>query len=99
MGSRVSDYVVVAGVLVRLGCLGRAAWAIADRMRRAVCKGGSVSLTGRVDIDLVKRWKCAVHHFETDGCGFLQGGLGAPILQQMPSKTRAWSNMGSCIVS
>ena len=58
-----------------------------------------MSLTGRVDIELVKRWKRVVYHFETDGCGFLQGGLGAPILQRMPCKTRAWSNMGTCIVS
>ena len=58
-----------------------------------------MSLTGRVDIELIKRWKCVWYHFETDGYGFLQGGLGAPILQQMPSKTRAWSDMGICIVS
>ena len=64
------------------------------------CAGGgwSVSFTGRVDIELVKRWKCVVYHFQTDGCGFLQGGLGAPILQGMPSKTRALSDMGICLV-
>ena len=61
--------------------------------------GGSVSFTGRVDIELVKRWKCVVYHVETDGCGFLRGALGAPILERMPSKTSAWSDMGICIVS
>ena len=30
-----------------------------------------MSLTGRVDIELVNCWKCVVYHFKTDGCGFL----------------------------
>ena len=54
-----------------------------------MCRGGSVSFTGRVDMELVKRWKCVVYHVETEGCGFLRGGSGAPILQRMPSKTSA----------
>ena len=65
VGSAVSDQVAVAGVLLRLGCRGRAACAIADRMRRAVCRGGSASFTGSVEMELVKRWKCAVYHFVT----------------------------------
>ena len=85
----VSDQVAVAGVLVRVGCRGRAACAIADRMRRAVCRGGLVSFTGRVDMELVKRWKFVVYHFETVGCGFLRGGSGAPILQRIPRRTKA----------
>ena len=64
-----------------------------------MCKGGSASFTGRVDMELVKRWKCVVYHVETEGCGFLRGGSGAPILQRMPSRTSAWSDMGICIVS
>ena len=41
-----------------------------------MCRGGSVSFTGSVDMELVKRWKCAVYHFVTVGCGFLRGGRG-----------------------
>ena len=89
----------MVGVLVHVHCHGRAAWTIADRMRRAVCRGGSVSFTGRVDIELVKRWKCMVYHVETDGCGFLRGALQTPILQRMPSKTSPWSDMGIWKVS
>ena len=51
--------------------IGRAAWAVADKMRRAVCRGESVSFRGRVDMELVNRWKCVVYHFETEGCGSL----------------------------
>ena len=47
-GSFVSDHVVVAGVFVCLGCLGRAAWAIADKMRRAACRGGGGPLFSQV---------------------------------------------------
>ena len=89
MGSEVSDQVAMVGVLVRVDCRGRAACAIADRMCRAVRRGGSASFTGRVHMELVKRWKCVVYHFEKEGCGFLRGGSGAPILRRMPSRTRA----------
>ena len=89
VGSAVSDRVAVAGVLLRLGCRGRAACATADKMCRAVCRGGSVSFTGNVDMELVKRWKCVVYHFVTVGCGFLRGGSGGPIFQRIPSRTRA----------
>ena len=99
LGSVVSDQVVVADVLVRAGCRGRAACAIADRMRRAVCRGASVFFTGSVDMELVNRWKCVVYHFVTVGCGFVRGGSGAPILQRIPRRTRAWSDMGICMVS
>ena len=55
VGSEVLDEVAAVGVLVRVDCRGLAACAIADRMRRALCRGGSVSFTGRVDMELVKR--------------------------------------------
>ena len=74
---------------------------VGDSRQDAPCRvqRGSVSVRGRVDIELAKHSKCVVYHVETDGCGFRQGGLGAPILQQLPRKTRAWSDMGICIVS
>ena len=99
VGSEVSNQVAAVGVLVRVDCRGRAACAIADRMRRAVCRGGSVYFTGKVDMELVKRWRCVVYHVETEGCGFLRGGSGGPILQWMTSKTNTWSDVGICIVS
>ena len=51
----VSDQVAAAAVLTRVGCRGRAACATADRMRRAVCRGGSLFFTGNVDMELVNR--------------------------------------------
>ena len=98
-GSKVSDHVVVAGVFVRLGCLGLAAWAIADKMLSCRVLGGFVVFTGKVDMELVNRWKCVAYHFETEGCGFLQGVSGTPILHRMLSITKAWSHIGICMVS
>ena len=43
---------------------------IADNMRRAICRGGSVVFTGRVDMVLVNRWKWVEYHLETEGCSF-----------------------------
>ena len=54
-----------------------------------MCRGGSVSFTGNVGMELVKRWKCAAYRFVTVGYGFLRGGAGAPILQRIPSRTKA----------
>ena len=53
LGSVVSDQLAVAAVFARVGCRGRAACAIADRIRRAVRRGGSLFVTGSVDMVLV----------------------------------------------
>ena len=55
LGSVVSDHLAVVAVFARVGCRGRAACAIADSIRRAVRSGGSLFVTGRVDMVLVNR--------------------------------------------
>ena len=94
VGSVVSDQVAVVDVLVRVGCCGRAACAIAHRVRRAVCRGGSVFFTGSVDMELVKRWKCVVYHFVTVHGGFLRGGSGplsSSKFQEGPEHDPIWA--------